>query len=240
MTHPPPPAADNRLLAGLPLALRDVLRPHLEPVSLRVGEVLYEPGQYLEYIHFPTTAIISLVYTVERGATTETGLVGNEGAAGISVILGGDTASSEALVVMAGEAYRMRTQALLPEFQRNEVLRTLLLRYIQALITQISQNAVCNRLHQVDVRLCRWLLLARDRVQTPQIRLTHEFIGNMLGVRRECVTHAAHRLQQAGLIRNGRGKITILDVAGLEAAACECYRVVRSEFDRMLEEQAVS
>lgn len=225
--------AENRLLASLPGALLVELRPYLEPVSLRAGEVIHAPGQCLDFLYFPTTAIVSLICTLEQGTTTETGLIGNEGAIGIALILGSTSTQSEAVVAVAGEACRIRATRLLQEFQHNEPLRALLLRYTQALITQISQTAVCNRLHHVDARLCRWLLLARDRTRARKIPITQEFIARMLGVRRECVNQAIHRLQRAGLVNNGRGHIEILDPAGLEAAVCECYGVVRTEFDRL-------
>lgn len=233
MASPLPSAGDNRLLAALPGAGLNGLGSHLERVSLRAGEVLYAPGQRLDYMYFPTTAIVSLVCTLERGASMETGLVGNEGAVGIALLLGSDTAPNEAVVAISGEVFRLRGGALQEEFQSNVQLRALLLRYTQALITQISQTGVCNRLHQVDVRLCRWLLLARDRMGTSQIPITQEFMAHMLGVRRECVNQAVHRLQRSGLVNNGRGHIEILDPSGLEASACECYSVIRSEFDHL-------
>lgn len=237
MSHPP---SANRLLAALRPETLDAIRPTLEPVTLHTGMTMYRRGERLDHLYFPISAIVALLHTLESGATAETGLIGNEGAAGIALFLGGDTAPNELVTSIGGHALRMRAHDLHHAFHRLYDFRATLLRYTQARLAQVSQNAVCNRLHPIDRRLCRWLLLARDRVQAPQIRLTHEFIANMLGVRRECVTHAAHRLQHRGLIRSGRGRITILDVPGLEAAACECYRVVRAEFERMLEGRAVS
>lgn len=235
---PPAPTA-NRLLAALRPATRDTILPTLEAVSLRPGATVCQRGQRLDHLYFPTNAILALTHTLEGGATAETGLVGNEGAAGIALFLGGNTAPSEMVVSVGGYALRMRPRDLHHHFHRIYDFRAALLRYTHAMLTQVSQNAVCNRLHTVDTRLCRWLLLTRDRTQSREIRMTQEFIANMLGVRRECVTLAAHRLQDAGLIRNGRGSITILDDAGLEAAVCECYGVVRTEFERLFGPQPV-
>lgn len=230
----------NRLLATLRPETLDAILPMLEPVTLHTGVTVYRRGQALDHLYFPISAIVALLHTLESGATAETGLIGNEGAAGIALFLGGDTAPNELVASIGGDALRMRAHDLHHTFHRLYDFRATLLRYTQARLAQVSQNAVCNRLHSVDTRLCRWLLLTRDRVQASQIRLTHEFIANMLGVRRECVTHAAHRLQNKGLIQNGRGRITILDTRGLEAAACECYRVVRAEFERMLNGRGVT
>lgn len=234
MTVAAPPPTANRLLAALRPATRDSVLAELEPVELRRGATLYRPGQRLDYLHFPTSAIVALLYTLKRGATAETGIVGNEGVAGVGLFLGNQIAPNEAVVSVAGHAYRMRASDLHRAFHGIYDFRAMLLRYTQAMLTQVSQNAVCNRLHTVDARLCRWLLLTRDRMKTLEIRMTQEFIAHMLGVRRECVTLAAHRLQEAGLIRNGRGRITILDAPGLEAAVCECYAVVRAEFEHLL------
>lgn len=234
MTAVPGPPTANRLLATLRPATLDAVLAQLEPVDLERGAILYRPGQRLEYLYFPTSAIVALMYTLERGARAETGLVGNEGAAGIGLFLGSRRAPNEALVTIGGQAYRMRARQLHQAFHRIYDFRAMLLRYTQAMLAQVSQNAVCNRLHSVDSRLCRWLLLTRDRMQTLDIRMTQELIAHMLGVRRECVSLAAQRLQDAGLIRNTRGHITILDDARLEAAVCECYSVVRTEFDRLL------
>jgi CRP-like cAMP-binding protein len=222
------------LLDSLPAAVRDGLLPALEPVTLGLGDVIYEPGRPMSHIYFPTTAIVSLIYTMEEGATAEMGLVGNEGVAGIALFMGGDTTPNQAVVQVAGGALKMRATALLDEFRRGGPFQLMLLRYTQALITQISQTAVCNRLHPIDKRLCRWLLLARDRLPSDEFHMTQDFIAHMLGVRREGVTAAAHQLQAAGLIRYSRGHITILDRQRLEAASCECYRVVKNEFDRLL------
>jgi CRP-like cAMP-binding protein len=188
----------------------------------------------MDYVYFPTTSIVSLVYTMEDGATVEMGLAGSDGVVGIALFLGGDTTPNRAVVQIAGGALRMPAQVLQEEFKRGSSLQLLLLRYTRALITQISQTAVCNRLHSVEQRLCRWLLLTHDRVKVNELQLTQEFIANMLGVRREGVTHAACHLQAAGLIQYARGRITILDRKGLEATVCECYRVVKQEFGRLL------
>lgn len=229
--------AGNHLLAALPLEVYRRLCPAMAYLALTLGDVIYEPGERMDYIYFPTSAVVSLVYTMEKGATAEMGLVGNEGVVGIALFMGGDTTPNQAVAQVAGGALRMRAQAMLEEFRRGGPFQLALLRYTQALITQISQTAVCNRLHQVEQRLCRWLLLTRDRLPSDQILMTQEFIAHMLGVRREGVTVAAHRLQDAGLIRYRRGHITILDREGLEAAACECYRVVKDEFDRLLRQK---
>lgn len=225
---------DNRLLAALPGELYGRLRPALEPVAFAVGDVVYDTGRRMEHIYFPTSAVVSLIYIMEDGATAEMGLVGNEGVVGIALFMGGETTPNQAVAQVAGGVSRMRTQALLEEFRRGGPFQLALLRYTQALITQISQTAVCNRLHPVEKRLCRWLLLTRDRVPSDEILMTQEFIAHMLGVRREGVTAAAHHLQEAGLIRCARGHITILDRAKLEAAVCECYGVVKTELDRLL------
>lgn len=229
-----PRPTTNRLLAALRPATRDAVRAALEPVTLQAGATLCEPGQRLDYLYFPTTAIVGLVYTLADGATTETGLVGNEGAAGIPLFLGSETAPHEAVVTVGGHAFRMRAHDLHHAFHRIYDFRAMLLRYTQAMLVQVSQNAVCNRLHSLDTRLCRWLLLTRDRLQTREIRATQEFVAQMLGVRRECVTLAVHRLQEAGLVRKTRGHIIIVDDEGLEAAVCECYGAVRAEFERLL------
>ena len=225
---------DNRLLAALPDSAVERLRPHLEPVRLESGEVIAEPGQGVDYLYFPTTAVVALIYTDHHGATAETGLVGNSGLTGIARLLGSGFTPNGVMVAVGGFAFRVAARVMLQAFQGNPSLHALLLRYAQTMMVQIAQTAVCNRLHHVDTRLCRWLLLARDCGRSQDIRVTQETIAHILGVRRECVTHAAHRLQEAGLIRNSRGHITILDDPGLEAAACECYAVVRSQFERLL------
>ena len=224
----------NLLLASLPNAVRARLRSDLKPVALALGDVVYEPGTAISHLYFPTSAVISLIYTMEGGATAEMGLVGNEGVAGIAVFMGGDTTPNQAVVQVAGGALRMGANAMLAEFRRGGPFQLALLRYTQALITQISQTAVCNRLHPIEKRLCRWLLLTRDRVPSEELIMTQDFIAHMLGVRRESVTAAAHRLQSAGLIRYARGHITILNREELEGSACECYRVVKTELDRLL------
>lgn len=224
----------NRLLAMLPREEYQMLSPNLEPVALRLGEVIYESGGQQHYIYFPTTAIISLLYMMENGSSAEMGVAGNEGLVGIALFMGGATVPNRAVVQSAGDALRMKTNILQDEFARAGTFQRLLLRYTQALMTQMSQTAVCNRLHTVEQQLCRWLLLSRDRLNTDELVMTQELIANMLGVRREGVTGAAQRLQENGLISYVRGHIQILDRRGLEATVCECYRVVRDEYDRLL------
>lgn len=225
---------DNRLLAALPDSAVDGLRAHLEPVRLASGEVLSEPGRGVDHLYFPTSALVALIYTDHHGATAETGLVGNSGLTGIARLLGSGFTPNGLVVAVGGLAFRVPAPVMLRAFQDDAPLRTVLLRYAQTMMVQIAQTAVCNRLHHVDTRLCRWLLLARDCGRSDDIRVTQESMAHILGVRRECITHAVHRLQQAGLIRNTRGKVTILDGPGLEATACECYGVVRGEFERLL------
>jgi CRP-like cAMP-binding protein len=227
------PAA-NRLISALPGDVYVRLSPKLERVSFALGDVVYEPGGRMDHIYFPTSAVVSLIYTMEDGDTAEMGLVGNEGVVGIALLMGGDTTPNQAVAQVAGGALRMKAQAMLAEFRRGGAFQLALLRYTQALITQISQTAVCNRLHPVEKRVCRWLLMTRNRLPSDEILMTQEFIAYMLGVRREGVTTAAHHLQEVGLIRYARGHISILDRKGLEAASCECYRVVKGEFDRLL------
>jgi CRP-like cAMP-binding protein len=227
-------AAGNRLIGALPKDVRARLGPKLEGVALALGDVIYEPGGLMDHVYFPTRAVVSLIYTMEEGATAEMGLVGNEGVVGIALFMGGETTPNQAVAQVAGGALRMDAEAMLEEFRLGGPFQLALLRYTQALITQISQTAVCNRLHPIEQRLCRWLLMTRNRVPSDEILMTHEFIAHMLGVRREGVTAAAHHLQKAGLIRYRHGHITILDREGLEAASCECYRVVKDEFDRLL------
>jgi len=224
----------NHLLDALPAVDYDRLAPHLELVPMRLGDVLYESGAKLRYVYFPTTCIVSLLYVMEDGASAEIAIVGNEGILGISLFMGGDTTPSRAVVQSAGHAFRLRAELLKDEFGRFGPTMHLLLRYTQALITQMAQTAVCNRHHSVDQQLCRWLLLSLDRLQSNTLAMTQELIANMLGVRREGVTEAAGKLQDAGLINYRRGTITIVDRAGLEAKVCECYQVVRAEFDRLL------
>ena len=225
---------DNRLLATLPREDVERLLPQLTPLTFGLGDVLYEPDLPMAYMYFPTTAVVSLIYTMLDGTTAEMGLVGNEGVVGIALFMGGDTTPNRAIVQVAGAAFRLSAPALRTEFLRAGAVQLALLRYTQALITQISQTAVCNRLHAIEQRLCRWLLLTRDRVPSDAIQMTQEFIAHMLGVRREGVTLAARHLQEAGLIRYVRGHITVLDRPGLEATVCECYRVVKDEFTRLL------
>lgn len=207
---------------------------HLELVPLPLGEMLYEPGRQLQHAYFPTTAIVSLHYVTESGASAESAGVGNEGIVGISLFMGGDTTPSSAVVQTAGHAYRLAGRLLKQEFNRAGLLQRLLLRYTQALITQMSQTAVCNRHHSVEQQLCRWLLLTLDRVPSGELIMTQELIASMIGVRREGITEAAGKLQHAGFIRNRRGHIAVLDRSGLEARACECYAVVKKEMDRLL------
>ncbi|MBA3240749.1 MAG: Crp/Fnr family transcriptional regulator [Acidobacteria bacterium] len=225
----------NRLLAMLPGDEFERLQPHLEHVTFALGEVVYESGVQQSYIYFPTTAIISLLYMMENGSSAEMGVAGNDGLVGVALFMGGDSVPNRAVVQSAGDAIGMKTKVLREEFARGGTFQRLLLRYTQALMTQMSQTAVCNRLHTLEQQLCRWLLLSRDRLNTDELVMTQELIANMLGVRREGVTHAAQRLQESGLISYVRGRITILDRGGLEAAVCECYRVVRDEYERLLD-----
>jgi CRP-like cAMP-binding protein len=201
-----------------------------------LGNVLYESGERLAHVYFPTTSILSLLYVMEDGASAEIAVVGNEGVLGISLFMGGETTPSRALVQSAGYGYRLKSQLLKQEFNRAGPLMRLLLRYTQALITQMAQTAVCNRHHSVDQQLCRWLLLSLDRLTGQELTMTQELIANMLGVRREGVTDAAGKLQRAGMIRYSRGRITVLDRKRLEQEVCECYAVVKNEFDRLLSE----
>jgi CRP-like cAMP-binding protein len=227
----------NRLLAALPLGVLENLRPNLEYVQLARGQVIYEPDETLRHVHFPTTAIVSLLYTMENGTSAEMGVVGCDGVVGIAVFMGGDTTPSRAGVRSAGGAFRLELKFFRDEFRRIGELHRLLLLYTQALLTQMSQTAVCNRLHSVEQQLCRWLLFSHDRLASDELVITQELIANMLGVRREGVSVAAHRLQEAGLIRYRRGHLTIVDRVGLESAVCECYQVVKTETDRLLTNQ---
>jgi CRP-like cAMP-binding protein len=225
---------ENGLLAALWREEYEHLLPVLEPVEFSLGHVVYQSGGHLDYLYFPTTSIVSLIYTIEGGSTVEMGLVGNEGVVGIALFMGGETTPNRAIVQIAGGAYRIKAKILKEEFKRGGMLQMLLLRYTQALVTQISQTAVCNRLHPVEQRLCRWLLMCHDRLKSDELMMTQEFIANMLGGRRESVTVAAGRLQHLGLIDYSRGHIKILNRRGLEATVCECYRVVKTEYDRLL------
>lgn len=224
----------NRLLAALPLEDFNRLQPHLELVPMRLGEALYESGGKLSHVYFPTTAIISMLYVLENGSSAEIAIVGNEGLLGIALFMGGDTTPSRAIIQSAGYGYRLKAQLLKTEFDRAGPMLHLLLRYTQALITQMTQTAVCNRHHSVEQQLCRWLLLSLDRLPSDSIRMTQELIANMLGVRREGVTEAAGGLQRAGIVSYSRGHIKVLNRPGLERAACECYGVVKMEFDRLM------
>jgi CRP-like cAMP-binding protein len=224
----------NHLLAALPTAEFERLAAHLEPVPLPLGEVLYEPGEQLGHAYFPTTAIVSLHYVMESGASAETAGVGNEGVVGISLFMGGNTTPSSAVVQTAGHAYRLERRLIKQEFDRGGPTQHLLLRYTQALITQVTQTAVCNRHHSVEQQLCRWLLLTLDRVSSRELVMTQELVASMLGVRREGITDAAGKLRDAGFISYRRGHISVLGRSGLEARACECYAVVKTEIDRLL------
>lgn len=226
--------AQNRLLAALPVDVYERLQPNLEPVQLALGKAIYEAHESLSHVYFPTTAIVSLLYTMENGSSAEMGVVGCDGVVGIAVFMGGDTTPNRAVVQNAGAAYRLELQYFRDEFRRIGELHRLLLLYTQALLTQMSQTAVCNRLHSVEQQLCRCLLFSHDRLESDELVMTQELIANMLGVRREGVSVAAHCLQEAGLIRYKRGRITIVDRLGLESKACECYRVVKTECDRLL------
>lgn len=224
----------NHLLDALLRADYDRLFPDLELVEMPLGEVVCESGSKLKYVYFPTTSIISLLYVMEDGASAEIAVVGNEGILGIPIFMGGDTTPSRAVVQSAGHGYRLKAQLLKNEFNQAGPLQRLLLRYTQALITQMAQTAVCNRHHSVEQQLCRWLLLSIDRLPEDKLIMTQELIANMLGVRREGVTEAAGKLQSLGLINYRRGHISVLDRAGLEKRSCECYQVVKTEYDRLL------
>lgn len=223
----------NWLLDALPEADYDRLVADLNPVSFALGDVIYESGAQIDHVYFPTTLHVSLIYTMVNGVTAEMGLVGNEGVIGIALFMGGETTCSRAVIQGAGQALTLRAKPMQAEFDRGGDFQRLLLRYTQALITQISQTAVCNRLHSVEQRLCRWLLMTRDRTHTDELQMTQEFISNMLGVRREGVTHAARNLQDKGLISYLRGHIKIVDRPALETHTCECYAVVKAEHSRL-------
>jgi CRP-like cAMP-binding protein len=223
-------------LAALPGPIGDRWAPQLESVELRLGEVLHESGATPSHVYFPTTAIVSLLYVMENGEAAEIALVGDDGLVGVSVFMGGESSTSRAVVQSAGHALRLKAQQLMDEFNQNGPVLHLLLRYTQALITQMAQTAVCNRHHSLDQQLCRWLLLSLDRLEGNELVMTQELIANMLGVRREGVTEAASKLQREGLIRYARGHIRVLDRAGLEKRTCECYAVVQREYQRLLPE----
>jgi CRP-like cAMP-binding protein len=224
----------NHLLAALPKAEFERLAQNLEPAPLQLGKILFEPGGQLQHAYFPTTAIVSLHYVTESGASAETAGVGNEGVVGISLFMGGDTTPSSAVVKTAGHAYRLDSRLLKQEFSRGGVMQRLLLRYTQALMMQTMQTAACNRHHSVEQQLCRWLLSTVDRVTSHELVITQDLVASMLGVRREGITEAAGNLQRAGLIRYRRGHIAVLDRAGLERRVCECYAVVKTELTRLL------
>ena len=228
-----PSPDQNHLLEALPRAERERIFPHLILVSLPLGTVLHESGDTQRYIYFPTDAIVSLLYVLKNGASAEIAVVGNDGAIGVSIFMGGATTTNRAIVQSAGSAYRLTRKRIEQEFGRHGEMLHVLLRYTQALITQMAQTAVCNRHHSVDQQLCRWLLLSLDRLSASELVMTQELIANMLGVRREGVTEAAGKLQKAGVIEYRRGKITVLDRKRLESMSCECYEVVRRETDRL-------
>jgi CRP-like cAMP-binding protein len=232
-THAPDRKA-NHLLAALPEAEWRRWLPELESIDMPLGQVLYESGNTLSHVYFPMTSIVSLLYVMEDGASAEIAVVGNEGIVGISLFMGGESTPSRAVVQSAGRGLRLAAQMMKDEFNKNGPVLHLLLRYTQALITQMSQTAVCNRHHSLDQQLCRWLLLSLDRLQGNELVMTQELIANMIGVRREGVTEAALSLQRAGLIRYTRGRISVLDRSGLEKRTCECYAVVKKEYDRLL------
>jgi CRP-like cAMP-binding protein len=224
----------NHLLAALPTAEFERVSRHLELVPMRLGEVLYEPGGQLRHVYFPITAIVSLLYILRSGASTEIGSAVNEGMLGVAVFMGGDSMPSSAVVQTAGYAYRLTAGKLMEEFNRAELLHHLLLRYTQALATQVFQNAACNRHHSIQQQLCRWLLLTLDRLPANELVMTQELVANALGVRREGITEAAGKLQRAGIIQYRRGHISVLERSGLEEGACECYSVVKKETRRLM------
>lgn len=230
--HPSP--IENGLLASLDAIELERLLPHLKLVSFTLGQVIYESGGHITHVYFPTDSIISLLYLMENGATAEIGVTGYEGVIGIALFMGGDTMPNRAVVQSAGSAYMINADVMKLEFMQGGRFQQILLRYTQALITQISQTAVCNRLHSVEQQLCRWLLLSYDRLKSDKLVMTHNLIANMLGVRREGITKAAGQLQEKGIISYVRGTITLLDRAKLEATVCECYQVVKDEYDRLL------
>ena len=228
------PPGQNHLLAQLPQAERDRWLPKLELIDMPLGQVLYESGVTLKYVYFPTTSIVSLLCVLQNGASAEIAVVGNEGIIGESLFMGDGSTPSRGVVKSAGKGYRLSAQLMTEEFDKAGPVQHLLLRYTQALITQMAQTAVCNRHHSLDQQLCRWLMLSLDRLQGNELVMTQEMIANMLGVRREGVTEAAFKLQKAGLIKYARGHITVLDRKGLEERSCECYAVVKKEYDRLL------
>ncbi len=227
-------ASKNYLLAALPADEFARVKSKLEQLSFKLGDVLYESGDKMDYVYFPTTMIISMLYVMENGATAEIGVVGNDGLIGNALFMGGETTTSRAIIQSAGESYRMKAKDVKAEFALGGMFQQMLLRYTQALMTQISQTAVCNRLHSLEQQLCRWLLLSHDRLNSNELVMTHDLISNMLGVRREGVTLAAQKLAKKKLIKNMRGTITVINRQGLEEAACECYEVVNHEYNRLL------
>ena len=229
-----PTPQQNHLLAALPAEVQERLFPHLELVSLPLGKVMYESGDTLRHVYFPTDSIVSLLYVMEDGASAEISVVGNEGLIGVALFMGGESTPSRAIVQSAGSAYRLLGQRLKDEFNRHGEMQLLLLRYTQSLLTQMAQTAVCNRHHSIDQQLCRWLLLSLDRLPSNRLDMTQELIANMLGVRREGVTEAASKLQRQGVITYQRGHITVQDRPRLEKMCCECYAVVKKETDRLL------
>jgi CRP-like cAMP-binding protein len=234
MPAPAPDPQQNHLLAALSAAERERIYPHLRLMAMPLGKVLYESGDVLRQVYFPTDSIVSLLYVLANGSSAEIAVVGNDGLIGVALFMGGETTPSRAVVQSSGHAYRLAGQKLKAEFRRNGELQLLLLRYTQSLITQMAQTAVCNRHHSVDQQLCRWLLLSLDCLTTSQLAMTQELIANMLGVRREGVTEAAGKLQKRGVIEYSRGHITVLDRPRLEQLCCECYAVVREESERLL------
>jgi CRP-like cAMP-binding protein len=230
----------NHLLASLPPDELERLQPHLKPISLSLGEVLYESGIALRHVFFPIDSIVSLLHVMANGASAEIAVVGNDGVVGVSLFMGGESTPSRAVVQSGGEAYSLEADYLKSEFSRAGTMQRVLLRYTQALLTQMAQTAVCNRHHSLDQQLCRWLLLSLDRLPSNELIMTQDLIANMLGVRREGVTEAARNLQEAGLIRYSRGHIVVLDRAGIEARTCECYAVVRREAERLLPDPAAA
>ncbi|TKD38742.1 Crp/Fnr family transcriptional regulator [Azotobacter chroococcum] len=233
MTETPPPA-QNHFLCALPADVHNRLRPHLERVPMPLGKVLYESGDVLRHVYFPTDSIVSMLYVMESGASAEISVVGNEGFVGVAMLMGGNSTTGRAVVQSAGHAWRLPAPRLREEFERHGELQHLVLRYTQSLITQVAQTAACNRHHTIDQQLCRWLLLSLDRLPDNRLTMTQELIANMLGVRREGVTEAAGKLQRLGVIEYSRGHITVLDRPALEQLSCECYAVVKQETDRLL------
>lgn len=233
-----PAPEQNSLLSALPVSVRKRVFPHLKLVDLKLGDVIYESGESVQYVYFPVSCIISLLYVMRDGASAEISVIGYEGMVGVAVFMGGESTPSRAVVQSHGQAYRMSSKELKEEFNAHTDVRVLMLRYTQALITQMSQTAVCNRHHAIEQQLCRWLLLSLDRLPNNRLTMTQELIANMLGVRREGVTEAAGKLQKKGVIEYNRGRIDVIDRPGLEALCCECYAVVKRETDRLASYEA--